>query len=105
MVNYGLGERLKARRKEMGLTLAKLSKLTGIHASHLGRIERGERFPSAHVLKKLAEPFGFEDRELLQMAGYLSPDKTDQRIAKFKVSLKGEIKTAMSMLMEKVDTL
>ena len=37
------------------------------------RIERGERFPSAHVLKRMARPLGFDENELFTLAGYLSP--------------------------------
>jgi len=105
MRENNFGERLKARRKERGLTFAKLEALSGVDTSYLGRIERGERFPSAHILRKLAEPLGFDERELFKMAGYLSPDRTDDRISKFKDSMKGEIKGAMDNLLEKVDTL
>ena len=54
------------------LTLRELSVTSGVSASHLGRIERGERFPSAHVLRKIAKPLGFEEDELFTLAGYLS---------------------------------
>jgi len=39
----------------------------------LGRIERGERFPSARILRRLAKPLGFEESELFTLANYLSP--------------------------------
>ena len=41
--------------------------------SHLGRIERGERYPTAHVLRKLAEPLGLKELELFVSANFLSP--------------------------------
>ena len=47
--------------------------MAGVSASHLGRIERGERFPSGSVLRKIARPLGFEEDELFTLAGYLSP--------------------------------
>ena len=46
--------------------------MSGVSASHLGRIERGERFPSAHILRKIAKPLGFGEDELFTLAGYLS---------------------------------
>ncbi len=55
------------------MTLQGLSSKSGVSASHLGRIEKGERFPSAHVLQKIASPLGFEENELFSLAGYLSP--------------------------------
>jgi transcriptional regulator with XRE-family HTH domain len=68
-----LGRMLKQRRLMAPLTLSELASATGISASHLGRIERGERFPSASVLRQIARPLGLEEGELFQLAGYLSP--------------------------------
>ncbi len=96
---------LKARRREMGLTLAKLAELSGVDKSHLGRMENGRRFPSANVLGKLAGPLGIDERDLFMLTGYLSPDATDERITRFKAKMEGEIRQAMSNLLEKVDTL
>jgi len=105
MRDYNLGVKLRERRKEKGLKLIELSELTGVATSYLGRIEGGKRFPSAHVLQKIAGTLGYGEAELLKLAGYLSPDRTDERLAKMKEAIKGEIKTAMSILAEKVDTL
>ena len=55
------------------LTLRELAARAGVSASHLGRIERGERFPSASILRKIARPLGFDEDELFMLAGYLSP--------------------------------
>ena len=68
-----LGEVIKQQRVMMSLTLQELASKAGVSSSHLGRIERGERFPSAHVLRKIAKPLGFEENELFALAGYLSP--------------------------------
>jgi len=100
-----LGRKLKQRRREREMTLQALSKASGVHTSYLGRIERAQRRPSAPVLRQIAGPLGFTEVELLKTVGYLSPDRTDDRLVKFKESMKGEIKVAMANLMEKVDTL
>jgi len=68
-----LGAIIKRQRVSVPLTLRELATTSGISASHLGRIERGERFPSAHILRKIAKPLGFEEDELFMLAGYLSP--------------------------------
>ncbi len=67
-----LGKLLKQQRQSAGMTLYKLSSSSGVSASHLGRIENGERFPSADVLQKIARPLGFAEEELFSLAGYLS---------------------------------
>ena len=64
---------IKQQRISLPLTLQDLASKSGVSASHLGRIERGERFPSAHILQKIAKPLGFEEDELFTLAGYLSP--------------------------------
>ena len=68
-----LGRILRQRRRMVLLTLKELGHASGVSPSHLGRIERGERFPSARVLQKIAKPLGFGESELLTLAGYLSP--------------------------------
>jgi len=68
-----LGKIIKQQRITIPLTLQELTAKSGVSSSHLGRIERGERFPSAHVLRKIAGPLDFEENELLTLAGYLSP--------------------------------
>ena len=64
---------IKQQRLVRGLTLHKLSEISGVSPSHLGRIERGERLPSAHILRKIAGPLGLGESELFTSAGFLSP--------------------------------
>ena len=67
------GKILKKQRLMAELTLQALSSKTGISASYLARIERGERYPSAAILRKIAGPLNIGEVELLVFAGYLSP--------------------------------
>lgn len=67
-----LGPVLKEQRLISSLTLHQLSDISGISPSHLGRIERGERFPSSRTLRKVAKPLGLDEIELLMLADYLS---------------------------------
>jgi len=73
-----LGKLLKQRRVMIPLTLQELAAASSVSSSHLGRIERGGRFPSAHILHKIAKPLGFEEAELLALAGYLSPQSSTE---------------------------
>ena len=74
--NKSLGKILKQRRATMLLTLGKLSAESGVSPSHLGRIEKGERFPSARTLRKIAQPLGFSEGELFTYADYLPPQSS-----------------------------
>jgi transcriptional regulator with XRE-family HTH domain len=68
-----LGKILKQQRITVSLTLQELAEASGVSSSHLGRIERGERFPSARILRKIAKPLSFNEDELFTLAGFLSP--------------------------------
>jgi len=73
-----LAKILRQRRVMIPLTLRELSAMLGVSPTHLGRIERGERYPSARVLRKIAKPLGFGEGELFTLANYLSPQSDGQ---------------------------
>jgi transcriptional regulator with XRE-family HTH domain len=82
-----LGKIIKQQRINVPLTLQELAAESHVSASHLGRIERGERFPSARILRKIARPLGFDEDELFTRAGFLTPpssgvsEESDSRYA------------------------
>ena len=73
-----LGKILKQRRVMIPMTLLELARAAGVSSSHLGRIERGGRFPSARILQRLAKPLGFEESELLTLAGLMTPQPSTE---------------------------
>lgn len=112
MTNNKLGERLKERREGRGLTRQQLSELAGMHQTYLGRIERGERMPSAPMLRRLAEPLGFTEIELLKMAGYLGRDEADEQVDRVKrevnallIGVKAEVKASLTHIQRRVANL
>ena len=76
--DINLGKLIKQKRVSVQLTLCELGNNSGVSPSHLGRIERGERLPSARVLRKIAKPLGFKEEELFMLAGFLSGPSGDQ---------------------------
>jgi len=70
------GRMIRQQRLMIPLTLQELTRQTGVSPSYLGRIERGERFPSATILQRIAKPLGFDVNELFALAGYLPPQPT-----------------------------
>ncbi len=69
----GLGRIIRQHRVLIPLTLQELAQISGISPSYLGRIEKNERFPSASILRKIAQPLSFNENELFILAGYLPP--------------------------------
>jgi len=67
-----LSKILKQRRAMIPAALSQLARAAGVSLSHLSRIERGERLPSARFLRKIAKPLGFSEGELVTLVNYLS---------------------------------
>lgn len=70
------GEFMKNLRKERGLTLAELSKESGVSQPFLSQIENNKRRPSPEILKKLYDPLEYPYDLLLIKAGVI--DNTSQ---------------------------
>ncbi len=104
MDTNNLGKVLRQRRRSKKLTLKQVSDIAGMHESYLGRIETGVRFPSGHILRKLAKPLGFSQIELQKLAGYISWDESDDRLYKFKKEIKREIAEMLVSLHKKIDS-
>jgi transcriptional regulator with XRE-family HTH domain len=77
-INNDLRKIIKQRRLMAGLTLCEVSARSGVSVSYLGRIERGDRYPSAAVLRRIAGPLGADEIELLTFAGFLSPQSSSK---------------------------
>lgn len=73
-----LGQLIKQQRVMLGLTLNELGAKSGVSSSHLGRIERGERFPSARILRSIARPLGYAETELFALADFLPPQSSHE---------------------------
>ena len=104
--NNELGKILKRQRNAMELTLRELAATSGVSSSHLGRIERGERFPSARILRKLSKPFGLEENELFMLAGYLSHESPGEADSHERYSLSKAVDPYVVMVLsqESVET-
>ena len=54
----GLGERIKVRREELGLTQLQLAQALEVTPQHVSVIEKNKRAPSLDLLAKLAHELG-----------------------------------------------
>jgi len=55
-----LGESIKSRRNELGITQPHLAELAHVSTNTLYKLERGKGNPSLDVLNKLSEVLGME---------------------------------------------
>ncbi|MGG1676886.1 helix-turn-helix domain-containing protein [Neobacillus sp. NRS-1170] len=70
------GDRLRRLRKEKGLTIRKLSELSGVAHSYLSQVETGKRgIPKVDTLEKIASGLNIPSVDLLMLAGYLPIEK------------------------------
>lgn len=60
MLANKLGEAIKSRRNELGITQPHLAELAKVSTNTLYKLERGQGNPSLDVLNKLSEILGME---------------------------------------------
>lgn len=60
MTQPTVGEVIRQKRREAGLTLKDVGEILGVSRMQVSRIERGERALHMRHAKKLAELFGWE---------------------------------------------
>ena len=60
------GERVRARRQELGLTQEQLAEACGLHWTFIGQVERGRRNISLHNILKIAAGLQLDPGELVR---------------------------------------
>ncbi|MGP7818039.1 helix-turn-helix domain-containing protein [Niallia sp. 01092] len=61
-----LGRYLRGKRMEMNLTITQLGEITDLDFNHLGKIERGVKYPNGYTLLILCEALNIESFSELQ---------------------------------------
>lgn len=57
--------KLRAARKEAGLTQKEVAKKIGVHPNYYPRIERGEKVPSLEIVEKLTKLLKVKSSDIL----------------------------------------
>lgn len=60
------GQRVRARRAELGLSQEGLADIAGLHWTFVGQVERGRRNLSLHNMLKLAEALQIDPGRLVE---------------------------------------
>ncbi|GAA1985464.1 helix-turn-helix transcriptional regulator [Amycolatopsis minnesotensis] len=71
-----LGQRIKARRAELGISQENLDARSGVHWSYLGQVERGLRNPSLRNLLRIASGLEIDPGKLVE--GLPAPPEPDE---------------------------
>ena len=62
-----LGNEIRKRRKELGLTLKDLASLLGVSFAYVSQVERGEKKPTDKMLTKLEEVLNIKLKEIKEI--------------------------------------
>jgi len=60
-----LGDAIRQRRDESGMSQEKLAEKASLHPVYIGKIERGEQWISLHALLRIAKALGVRVRDLV----------------------------------------
>jgi transcriptional regulator with XRE-family HTH domain len=69
-----IGENLRAKRVQLGLSQEQLALLCGLHRTYIGSVERFERNLTINTLERIARAIGVDPLALLE--GKKKNDKT-----------------------------
>ncbi|PGH37369.1 MAG: transcriptional regulator [Candidatus Nephrothrix sp. EaCA] len=72
MLGTTIGQTIKQRRKELGITQPVLAELAGVSKNTLYKLERAQGNPSLDILNKLAEVLGMELKLEVKKINYKS---------------------------------
>lgn len=61
-----LGDRVRARRRTIGLSQEDLGEASGLHRTYIGHLERGEVNPSLLNILKVAAALGIDAADLVR---------------------------------------
>lgn len=59
-ISFSIGQQIKIRRKELGVTQPDVAELAGISTNTLYKIETGQTSPTVKVVQKITEVLGME---------------------------------------------
>lgn len=81
---------VRSLREAQGLTLEGLADRAGIHRTHLGLLERGERQPSLSVAVKISEALDLKTSEILLKSELIGSGKVSERDAFLTMAVRAE---------------
>ena len=88
MTTEEFGQYMRGLRKEQKLSLRAASSDAGVSITYICQIEKGDKKPSAEILKKLAPVYGVPIQDILKEAGYFEEPKVEmsdlERLMKLK---------------------
>lgn len=98
MKTLSFGQRLKLLRKERGLTLKDVARLSGLSISYISDLERGRATPSFSALGMLASAFGMTPSDLLREEDWDVPARLDEHQGVAPIAARISFAGALSLL-------
>ena len=75
------GKHLKRLRESRGYSIRQLAYKSGVSYGQISRVEQGTRgTPKPETIEKLAKGLGISYDYLMELAGYVEPEKPDQPV-------------------------
>jgi transcriptional regulator with XRE-family HTH domain len=75
--SVAFGLRVRELRKARGLSQDALARATDVHATMIGRLERGAREPRLSTILRIADGLAVEPGELINQLDQACPDEGD----------------------------
>lgn len=85
--DLSIGDYLRSRRKEKGMTLIELATASGVSHPYISQVENGKFSPSPEILRKLAGPLGEDCDDLMVRAGHTDAASSNNKSVSYAASV------------------
>jgi transcriptional regulator with XRE-family HTH domain len=82
LIGTSLGDFIRYKRKEQGLSLRDFGQIVDISFVHLSDIEQGKRYPSSKALSRIAKAIGVEKERLTKLDKRVSFEELRRFVAR-----------------------
>ena len=90
-----LGSNIKAYRRNLGMSQAKLAEMVDMATNYLGLIEGGKKFPSSDMIERIAEALGIDTPDLFTISP-IQQDWKEHILSKMNDLIEKEMKSFQS---------
>ena len=100
-----IGDKIRNMRKQQGWSQEELAHRAGIHPSHMGQIERGEKSPTVDSIEKIVVALGITFEELFESTGQIEKNRASSVLVEIVKRLNKCTEKEQKIILNVIDSL
>ena len=100
-----IGDKIRNMRKQQDWSQEELAHRAGIHPSHMGQIERGEKSPTVDSIEKIVVALGITFEELFESTGQIEKNRASSVLVEIVKRLNKCTEKEQKIILNVIDSL